>query len=52
MKKEDYIKKLVTLVKDKAEKLTVKELRVLVARHTPEVASVSRKAKGKRKTVR
>ncbi len=54
MKKSDYIEKLTEIVRERAEKLTVKELRVLVARHTtPEVADVSPvKAKKKRGTVR
>ena len=53
MKKSDYIEKLTEIVRERAEKLTVKELRVLVARHTtPEGAGTTPKAKKKRKTVR
>ena len=53
MKKSDYIEKLTKIVRERAEKLTVKELRVLVARHTtPEDAGIAPKAKKKRKTVR
>ena len=56
MKKEDYIEKLCNLVREKGNKLTVKELRVLLARHTvPTPGSADKapvKAKGKRNTVR
>ena len=54
MKKEDYIEKLCNLVREKGNKLTVKELRVLLARHTtPGSADKAPvKAKGKRNTVR